>query len=637
MDTGLTEQQVLNRALDQGSGGLLSSSARQVSKVVVFGDADGDGKYQAEAASLATSLTGANNDIDYTAQATGKAGNSITVEYINPGTSGAALSVEVVGKAIKVYLATQALAAALLTTSLTGSNNDLTITAVEEGPGGDDITITFADPDAADQSVDVTVSDTDITVHLATGAAVAATGLLTSDNTNPSDAVAASGTITSDNTNPDAAGTITIGSVTYKFVSSLVDANDVLIGATADDTLANLRAAINGLAGAGTTYGSGTVANTQAQAGAVNTGAHTLPITAVTAGTAGNSIVFTESATHITVSGAGTLAGGAAAETITIGSKTYTFKTSLSSSNQVLIGADANATLTNLRAAINGLSGAGTLYGSGTTANTDITAGSVNTGAHTLPLTAITAGEAGNALATTETSAHLSFGAATLTGGNNGPITSTAAQVATAINNDSIANQLVSAANAAANDGTGVVTALSQTALSGGAGGAIASTADEIKTAIAGDTEANALVAAADHSGNDGSGVVTAMAATALAGGADAYTELFKVKGSVLVALVGPVEVTLVGATATIEHGIAGATTLLGSALTATDLTKRKAFDKSGVLTNVGDTMATTPYLPLYDGEIVRVTPKVANVTAGKINYVLFWKPLTVGATVEAV
>jgi hypothetical protein len=105
-------------------------------------------------------------------------------------------------------------------------------------------------------------------------------------------------------------------------------------------------------------------------------------------------------------------------DTVTIGNVTYTFKTALgTAANQVLIGANAAGSLTNLSQAISGSGGtAGTTY----TANTapiphpDVTIGTVT--ATTIPLTAKSINQ-GNTVATTETSAHLSFGAATLTGG----------------------------------------------------------------------------------------------------------------------------------------------------------------------------------------------------------------------------
>lgn len=56
--------------------------------------------------------------------------------------------------------------------------------------------------------------------------------------------------------------TITIGGQTYTFQTSLVDAaNNILIGASASVSLDNLKSAINGSAGGGTTYGTATVAN----------------------------------------------------------------------------------------------------------------------------------------------------------------------------------------------------------------------------------------------------------------------------------------------------------------------------------------------------------------------------------------
>ena len=60
-------------------------------------------------------------------------------------------------------------------------------------------------------------------------------------------------------------------------------------------------------------------------------------------------------------------------------------------------------------------------------------------------------------------------------------------------------------------------------------GGEIISTADEIKLAIAAKAEAHALVGTADAALNDGSGVVTAMVAAPLAGGADAVTKALSV------------------------------------------------------------------------------------------------------------
>ena len=58
----------------------------------------------AVAATLATSLTGNNNDLDFTAKRKGTYGNGITIAYVDPGTETATESVTVVGKAITVTL-----------------------------------------------------------------------------------------------------------------------------------------------------------------------------------------------------------------------------------------------------------------------------------------------------------------------------------------------------------------------------------------------------------------------------------------------------------------------------------------------------------------------------------------------------
>lgn len=55
-------------------------------------------------------------------------------------------------------------------------------------------------------------------------------------------------------TNPSNGDTVTIAGVTFKFVNALAAAGDVLIGGNAAASRANLVAAINGAAGAGTTY-----------------------------------------------------------------------------------------------------------------------------------------------------------------------------------------------------------------------------------------------------------------------------------------------------------------------------------------------------------------------------------------------
>jgi hypothetical protein len=126
--------------------------------------------------------------------------------------------------------------------------------------------------------------------------------------------------------------------------------------------------------------------------------------------------VTVDTVAAVAATGVLTLTGNAiAAQTVTIGTITYTFRATVPAAYDVLIGGSASATLDNLIAAINGAAGSGTLYGSGTTAHPTV---SVVAGAgDTMDLTADTAGTAGNSIATTETMTLGSFGAATLTGG----------------------------------------------------------------------------------------------------------------------------------------------------------------------------------------------------------------------------
>lgn len=108
---------------------------------------------------------------------------------------------------------------------------------------------------------------------------------------------------------PVAGEAVVLGATTYTFRASVSVANDVLIGATIADTLENLFNAITGGPGSGSTYGSGTVVNASATASLGPDIEFQLTATALTAGTAGNSIVSTTTVTGADWTGA-TLAGG---------------------------------------------------------------------------------------------------------------------------------------------------------------------------------------------------------------------------------------------------------------------------------------------------------------------------------------
>jgi flagellin len=102
-------------------------------------------------------------------------------------------------------------------------------------------------------------------------------------------------------------------------------------------------------------------------------------------------------------------------DTVTVGGKTYTFKAVPGATeNAVDIGADAAESLVHLAAAVN-LTGDPGDYGTATTINANVTAGTPT--ATTLVFTAKADGVLGNAIAFAEGSTHLSVGAANLAGG----------------------------------------------------------------------------------------------------------------------------------------------------------------------------------------------------------------------------
>lgn len=196
--------------------------------------------------------------------------------------------------------------------------------------------------------------------------------------------VKASGTITTSSTGAANNDTVTVGAVTYTFKTTLTGAaNEVLRDGTEDDDLTNLAAAINGSAGAGTTYGTGTVANPAVSSSAV--AAHAVTVTALSPGTAGNSLALTKTGSILTVSGSGTLSGGVN-----------------SVANEVHIGGSADATLTNLVNAINYSGGTvGTDYSTATTANADFTASGPTS--HVITFTEKNPGVIVETISTTET------------------------------------------------------------------------------------------------------------------------------------------------------------------------------------------------------------------------------------------
>jgi len=268
------------------------------------------------------------------------------------------------------------------------------------------------------------VAATGTLTQAAGAAAVAATDTLTGANFTK--ATAASSTLTVTGASPQIANNdlLTVGTTSYKFVTTLTGlANEVLVAGTDTQSLLNLKAAINAApGGAGSVYGVGTVANTSVSAGTAT--ATTLVVTANVNGTAGNAIAstVTTGAGHLAWAGATLNAGtpGIAGATVTVGNQTYTFVAALSATataNEV-VAADEATGLANLKAAVNGAAGAGTTYSTNTPTNALVTAGTL-TGT-TLVFSASTAGAAGNFLVTAATGAAAgTWATLDFTGGSN--------------------------------------------------------------------------------------------------------------------------------------------------------------------------------------------------------------------------
>lgn len=364
-----------------------------------------------------------------------------------------------------------------------------------------------------------------------TGGQAAATGTLTSNNTNVSngDTVTigssvytfktalteayATATITDGNaTNVSDGDTITIDSTVYRFKNTMAQVNDVHIGASADATAQSLIYAINGAGTPGTDYFTGTVANASVTAGTLS--AHAFTVTAKALGTAGNAIAISTTSSHLTLSNntGNHLNGGVNPV-----------------ANEVLIDSTADLSLTNLASAINGTSGAGTKYSTATAANTQVTCGAV--ASHAVVVTAITLGLAGNSIASTTTAATLSWGAATLTGGTD-------------------------------------------------------------------------------------------------------YIALFSVSGDILYTLVVICKTSLAGGGALIEGGFTGNLAASLGQITATNLTANKIWDTTGVITP-GTAPKITPVLAI-SGQQINLTLAAANVTAGLVHVYCIYQPLSAGASVTA-
>lgn len=261
---------------------------------------------------------------------------------------------------------------------------------------------------------------------------------------------------------------VIIGNVIYVARTAAAFTNspyEVLMGADAGsdaEFLDNLKLAINGGAGAGTLYGAGTVAHPYVIATTntdttqvivtrtVGNAAHTAILNALPTGGTTTRVAWTAATI-----GEATAAVTTDAAKVTIGNKTYSVVTALSETSgadavpyQVLKGAAEANMLDNLKSAINGTTGEGTTYSTGTVAHPDVIATTnSNTIQEIMTRWVGNATETArlNAIATTDTMANTAWEGATLGVGTGNSVTAvadTAAKVTIGSNVYTFVNEL---------------------------------------------------------------------------------------------------------------------------------------------------------------------------------------------------
>lgn len=104
------------------------------------------------------------------------------------------------------------------------------------------------------------------------------------------------------NADPVATDTVTIGDQTYTYIATPSSPNDIDVGSDRDESISNLVAAINGGAGEGTAYGTGTVENPFVTATA-DLANDEIDLVAKVPGTFGNGIALATSEVDIVILG----------------------------------------------------------------------------------------------------------------------------------------------------------------------------------------------------------------------------------------------------------------------------------------------------------------------------------------------
>lgn len=161
----------------------------------------------------------------------------------------------------------------------------------------------------------------------------------------------------------------------------------------------------------------------------------------------------------------------------------------------------------------------------------------------------------------------------------------------------------------------------------------ITSTAAQVDAAIDALPAAAALVTPANKAANDGTGVVTAMAATPLTGGLTPTLTLFDVTGLVAVKLIARCTENLAGATATVAAGTAINATGLLAQTTATDLDANELWHDATPDASVE--LVTVAAEKFVSQDIIQ-TVGTAAITDGTLVYHCLWRPISSDGQVTA-
>lgn len=223
-----------------------------------------------------------------------------------------------------------------------------------------------------------------------TGAGEYATGTITLTG-NPSYGVRATNTIQLTG-QPSPADTVTVNSALITFVGSSPGANQVLIGADATATLANLLVFLQASV------------NVNIALSTYSSVGDTITATALLYSTAGNSYTLAKSGSNITIGGAN-FSGGVNPDTLTVNGTAFTFVPGTPTGNQIQVGATALLTAVNINTRLNASVVSGV-------AEADYSVSSL-----IVTVTYGTIGIAGNSFTLAEVSSSITISGGLLTGG----------------------------------------------------------------------------------------------------------------------------------------------------------------------------------------------------------------------------